>query len=81
MGLPAKRRTKSSKRRRASHFALTHKQLTTCSHCQKPVLPHHACLNCGYYRGRLVLKLKSALDKKAKRSRKKKDEDEAETKD
>ena len=57
MGLPAKRRPKSSKLRRASHFALTNLALTTCGHCHKPVLPHCVCRNCGYYRGRPVLRI------------------------
>jgi large subunit ribosomal protein L32 len=73
MGLPAKRRTKSSKRRRASHFALKHNPLSACSHCKQPVLPHRACPHCGYYRGRSVIVIKSLLDKKTKkRARKEK---------
>jgi large subunit ribosomal protein L32 len=75
MGLPAKKRTKSSKRRRASHFALKHRALTVCSHCRKAILPHRVCPHCGYYRGRQVIKLKSALDKKSKAKGKKKDAD------
>lgn len=61
MGLPGHRRTSSHKRRRASHFALKPASLTTCSHCKQPVRPHQVCANCGYYRGRQVLKLKSKL--------------------
>ena len=67
MGLPAKRRPKSSKLRRASHFALTNLALTTCGHCHKPVLPHCVCRNCGYYRGRPVLRISTKLDRKAKK--------------
>ncbi len=66
MGLPGHRRTSSHKRRRASHFALQAKHHTLCSHCQQPVPPHQACLNCGYYRGRQILKIKSKLSAKAK---------------
>ncbi len=67
MGLPSKRRTKQSKRERASHFALVEANLTTCSHCKRRILPHHVCPHCGYYRGREVLKLETILGKKAKR--------------
>lgn len=61
MGLPGHRRTSSDKRRRASHFALKPSSLTVCSHCKKPVVPHRVCANCGYYRGRQVLKMKTKL--------------------
>lgn len=61
MGLPGHRRTSSDKRRRAAHFALKPSSFTTCSHCKMPVLPHRVCANCGYYRGRQVLKLKTKL--------------------
>lgn len=67
MGLPAKRRTRSSKRERASHFALRATTLTTCGHCKKPILPHRACPHCGWYRGREVIHLATALDKRAKK--------------
>lgn len=69
MGLQAKRRTKSSKKRRAAHFALKKVQLFDCPKCKKPVLPHHVCLNCGYYRGNEIIRmeLKSKKEKKSKK--------------
>ncbi|MBI4092781.1 MAG: 50S ribosomal protein L32 [Candidatus Kerfeldbacteria bacterium] len=67
MGLPSKRRTKQSKRERASHFALVETSLTTCSHCKRKILPHRVCPHCGYYRGREVLKLETILGKKTQR--------------
>lgn len=66
MGLPGHRRTSSHKRRRASHFALTKRNLAACAHCKKPVLPHHACAFCGWYDGREVMKVKAKGDKGAK---------------
>ncbi|MEK7653431.1 MAG: 50S ribosomal protein L32 [Patescibacteria group bacterium] len=59
MGLPSKQRTKSSKKRRASHFALKKSGLNKCSNCGKPVLPHRACPACGYYQGRQIIKFKT----------------------
>ena len=70
MGLQSQKRTKSSKKRRASHFALIKVKLSECSHCKKPIRPHHACANCGYYKGREVIKIETALDKKSKKSKK-----------
>lgn len=77
MGLPGQRRTKSSKRRRASHFALKKIVLIKCSKCGKPVLPHRACEFCGAYRDRQILTIKTkkktakqkARDRKAKENK------------
>lgn len=71
MGLPAKRRTKQSKRERAAHFAISAASTTTCPKCKHAILPHRVCANCGYYRGRDVLKLKEREDRAAKRHKRK----------
>lgn len=63
MGLPSKRRTKTSKKERASHFALKPKALAECPKCGKPVAPHHACSKCGTYKGKEVIKVKSVAKK------------------
>ncbi|MFA5029779.1 MAG: 50S ribosomal protein L32 [Patescibacteria group bacterium] len=59
MGLPSKKRTKTSKRQRASHFALKKIRLVSCKKCGRPVLPHRACEFCGVYKGRDILKIKT----------------------
>jgi large subunit ribosomal protein L32 len=59
MGLPSKRRTKTSKLERASHFALKPKALGTCAKCGRPVLPHRACAKCGTYKNREVVKIRT----------------------
>lgn len=69
MGIPSRRSTSSSKRQRASHFALRSILVTKCSKCKKPILPHHACRFCGTYAGKEVIDVKSKLDKQ-KRKRK-----------
>jgi len=61
MGLPAQKRSKSSKLRRASHFGITKTKAKLCSHCQSPIISHRACANCGYYKGKEVLKIKSKV--------------------
>lgn len=66
MGLPAKRRTKQSKRERAAHFALKKFTLATCSHCKRKIRPHQVCPHCGYYQGREVVKMKLKSAKKTK---------------
>ena len=59
MGLPGKRLSRSSKRRRASHFALKKQVLATCPQCKKAVMPHTACMACGTYKGRQVVTLRT----------------------
>ncbi|RJO59674.1 50S ribosomal protein L32 [Candidatus Parcubacteria bacterium] len=71
MGLPAKRRTKQSKRERAAHFALKAITLSVCPKCKHAVKPHRICQNCGYYRSRDILKLASRDARKTKRKQKK----------
>jgi large subunit ribosomal protein L32 len=64
MGLPGHRRTSSDKRKRAAHFALTEMTIQKCPKCQKPLLPHRACGNCGMYKGRQVLNVTKKIAKK-----------------
>jgi len=33
---------------------LTAPTIITCSNCGNPVLPHHVCPKCGFYRGRQI---------------------------
>jgi large subunit ribosomal protein L32 len=40
---------------RRSHDQLTVPSLSVCPKCNEHRLPHHACPNCGYYKGRLVV--------------------------
>jgi large subunit ribosomal protein L32 len=75
MGLPAKKSSRSSKRRRASHFALKKMEMSSCSHCKKKILPHKVCPFCGYYAGREIIKIKiktKAGKKKQKEGKKEK---------
>jgi large subunit ribosomal protein L32 len=43
--------------RRATHDVVTAANPGWCSHCGAPKLPHHACRECGYYKGRQVLRV------------------------
>ena len=56
MSVPKQRRTKSSVKKRASHFALKKQQLIKCSNCSKAILPHRACASCGYFKGEKKIK-------------------------
>jgi len=62
MSVPKKRRTRGSKKRRASHFGLKKAKTINCPKCKHPKLPHQVCAFCGSYKSNDVLK--SKLDKK-----------------
>ncbi len=61
-----KKRTKSETRGRRSHHALKAKTLVKCPQCGQMALPHTACAFCGTYKGRQVIKVKSAASKTVK---------------
>lgn len=61
-----KKRTKSETRGRRSHHALKVKTLAKCPQCGQAALPHTACAICGTYKGREVVKVKTAATKAAK---------------
>ncbi len=65
-----KKRTKSETRGRRSHHALKAKTLAVCPQCGKAVLPHTACAFCGTYKGRQVIKVKTAATKAAAKTTK-----------
>jgi large subunit ribosomal protein L32 len=70
MGLPAKRRTKQSKRERAAHFALSKTSTSACPNCKRRIRPHRACPHCGYYKGRAIVKVVGKVERRSKRSAK-----------
>ena len=53
-GNPVKKLTKSRQGSRMAHKHLRPPNLTLCPQCRSPKLPHHACPNCGYYKGRYI---------------------------
>ncbi len=70
MSVPKKKRTRGSKKRRASHFALKKTKTVLCSKCKRAKLPHQVCTFCGSYKGKDVIK--SKLDKKEEKKLSKK---------
>ncbi|MCS7241750.1 MAG: 50S ribosomal protein L32 [Candidatus Caldatribacterium sp.] len=43
--------------KRRTHWVIHPPHLVSCPHCHTPKLPHHVCPECGYYKGRQVLKV------------------------
>ena len=58
MANPKHRTSKSKRDMRRSHDKLTAPNVSTCPQCGETKLPHHACPNCGSYKGRTVIETK-----------------------
>lgn len=66
MALPKRKHSKSRRdKRRSANSKLYASNLSICSNCKKPALPHRVCQFCGYYKGKPVVTIKV----KEKRSR------------
>ena len=61
------RHTRAHTANRRSHHALNTPSLATCSNCSAKHRPHHMCLECGHYKGRMVVDM--AAKKKAREER------------
>ena len=57
--LPKRKISKGRRDRRRAHDFLTARNLTTCSNCGSKRLPHTVCEECGFYKGREVIQVKS----------------------
>ena len=61
------RHTRAHTANRRSHHALKAPTLAICSNCSAKHRPHHACLDCGFYKGRMVVDM--VAKKKAREER------------
>jgi len=71
MAVPRHKHTRASVGQRRMHLFITKAALTTCPKCKKPVLPHIACKNCGYYKGREVINVLAKLTKREQKAKSK----------
>jgi large subunit ribosomal protein L32 len=51
------RHTRSHTANRRSHHALKSPEMAVCKNCSGMHRPHHMCLECGFYNGKMVLDL------------------------
>lgn len=61
------RHTRAHTANRRSHHALKAPTLVVCSNCGAKHRPHHMCLECGFYKGRMVVDM--SAKKKAREER------------
>jgi large subunit ribosomal protein L32 len=62
MGVPKRRVSHARQGERRAHLAAALPRLEECPHCHEVKQAHHACPNCGYYRGRQAIELKQTAD-------------------
>ena len=55
MGLPKHRISKSRRDKRRTHQKKEVPNLSTCPECGEAIQQHHACANCGAYKGRTAI--------------------------
>ena len=72
MANPKRRHSKSRRDKRRAHWKLEQPDLSVCPQCKEPKLPHCVCLNCGYYNGKQIVKVKQ--EKKETKEKKEKKE-------
>lgn len=57
MAVPQHKVSKTRKRLRRSHNALTAVGTTKCPNCGEAIRPHRVCPNCGFYKGKEEVKI------------------------
>lgn len=58
------RHTSGHTANRRSHHKVAEPRLGVCADCSTLHVRHHACANCGKYRGRVVVDVKAQIEKK-----------------
>jgi len=61
---PKQKQSKARTRKRKANWRLARPNLSRCPSCRELKEPHVACRKCGYYNGRLVIRIE---DKKQRR--------------
>ena len=55
--LPKQKQSRTRRNKRRAHDALKTSNMVQCSNCGEMRLPHRACPDCGYYKGREVFEV------------------------
>ena len=67
------RHTRSHTANRRSHHALKSPELAVCKNCGAQHRPHHMCLGCGFYNGKMILDLATKKSEREARMNAKRD--------
>ncbi len=55
--VPARRVSKTRKNSRRANLKVKKTTTITCPNCGEVTVPHRACTNCGFYKGKEVVKI------------------------
>jgi large subunit ribosomal protein L32 len=55
--LPKQKHSRTRRNKRRAHHSLKANNMVQCSNCGEMRLPHRACPDCGYYKGREVFEV------------------------
>ena len=55
--LPKQKQSRTRRDKRRTHDSLKASNMVQCSNCGEMRLPHRACPDCGYYKGREVFEV------------------------
>jgi large subunit ribosomal protein L32 len=55
MAVPKKKTSKSKKGMRRSHDGLPAGNIVECNNCGIFKVPHHVCIACGWYAGKVII--------------------------
>ena len=55
--LPKQKQSRTRRDKRRTHDSLKSSNIVQCSNCGEMRLPHRACPDCGYYKGREVFEV------------------------
>ena len=55
MAQPKRKTSKMKKRQRRAPGRFAGIQVTNCSNCEAPILPHRVCAECGFYAGKQII--------------------------
>ncbi|MBF7083569.1 50S ribosomal protein L32 [Desulfallas sp. Bu1-1] len=58
MGVPKRKRSKQRNRQRRAQQKIEAPKLVECPQCHELIVPHRACAECGYYKGRKAVAVK-----------------------
>jgi large subunit ribosomal protein L32 len=59
MPTPKRKVSKSRRDMRSANKGIKPKSVSACQTCQAPILSHQICAECGYYKGRKILRTKT----------------------
>ena len=59
MPVPKRKLSRARRDSRSANKGIKPKSLAGCQTCQAPIMPHQACFECGYYKGKKILRTKT----------------------